>query len=140
MKEQFINFLEGLDNNDNKLLLEHIKEGFKVFLESNEPIWFTLPGTNLVTSEMEHQSALDKYNTMGANSAAEMGIGVLQFLRNSAKTRENMFSEDLEPELDGIYTSGQEDGGVEFSVELGLTKNIPTRYKEQSLGIDFNQI
>jgi hypothetical protein len=101
----FLNFLESIETNENKLVIEHIKNGYKVFIESAFPNGFVVSNVSQEDEISSLDRHLDEFNGRAAQHASNMGLDTLSFLRNSAKSREHSFTNDTEYELDENPTS-----------------------------------
>jgi hypothetical protein len=115
MKAKFEAFLSRLETEKNAPLMETIREGYKAVTESYADV------------VEETVSAVDTFNNMGAMASANMGNNVMNFLRNSANTLDNLYTIDEEPELDNMPTShfNQFEEEIipkdEITEDLGLT-------------------
>ena len=132
---QFLTFLENIDKN--YVLVNFIKDGYQSIMENYYPddddstlisthsILRGIPETNHFRS-----TALDRFNRDSANMASENGLGVLSFLRNSEKSLNSKYSDDMDQELDDTPTN---DVGV--TGDLTVNIHIAKTYKDDSLGI-----
>lgn len=93
MKAEFKKFIQKLQTDDNKSVLEAVEKGFDVIFEGYADV-----------RDIEREDALTMFNKQAAQVAMGQGNPVLQFLQNSAERNHQMYTFDEEPELDGRDT------------------------------------
>jgi len=138
MKTEFKNFIEKLETDDNKSVLEAVEKGFNIIFEGYADV-----------RDIEQEDALTMFNRQAANTALNQGNPVLQFLQNSAEKISQMYVEDDEHELDNRDTIDYRDYVVNtpektsYADSLGLTasdlsESAPRKQSiKNDLGIDF---
>jgi hypothetical protein len=124
MKHLLESFLEKLNSDDEKLM-EAVKDGFHTIFEGYADV-----------REPERLDALTMFNQQAANMALNQGNPVLQFLQNSAATRQGMFTIDDEPELDNFDTSYYRPTAYDESDRVYI-KNTPSGMRQHSPESDF---
>jgi hypothetical protein len=129
--KDFFNFLESIETSDNKLIVDHIKNGYKVFMESAFPDGFVISNVSKEDEISSLDRHLDEFNGRAAQNAANMGLDTLMFLRNSAKSRENAFSKDTEYGLDDNPTTIGAPALNPIGFKSGVSSN---NFKENDLG------
>lgn len=93
MKAEFKKFIEKLESDNNKSVLEAVEKGFEAIFEGYADV-----------RDIEHEDALTMFNRQAANVAMGQGNPVLQFLQNSATRNQEMYTFDDESELDNRDT------------------------------------
>lgn len=90
MDEKVQEFLNLLESEENKELIDTVRTGISVIME----------GYADVVSDRNEPSTMERFNNKAANLAASMGNHLLHFLMNSSNVLKSKFSIDGEPELD----------------------------------------
>lgn len=90
MDEKVEKFLNLLESEENKELVNAVRSGFSIIVESYAD----------VATDRNELSTMDKFNSKAANLAASMGNHLLHFLMNSSNILKSKFSFDDESELD----------------------------------------
>lgn len=118
--QKFNSFLNNLERDDNKSLVESIRQGFNVIFESY---------ADVVENSVIHQDGTDavtRFTRRTAYDSSMAGNNILAFLERSRNDLSSLYSHDEEAELDTVHTS-------EFNQMLQT--NIPKHSFEDNLGL-----